>query len=129
MRYIKLSEKILDWEWFTDGNMVKLWLYLLLKAQQFENTRYRGIELKTGQLVTGRKQIAKETGLSEREVRTCLERLKSTNEIAIKATNKYSIVTLLKYDYYQSNEPYGVQQNDQLVDQQSTNNRPTIDHI
>ena len=127
MRYIKLSEGIINWEWFTDGNMLKLWLYLLLKAQQFEDTRYKGIELKTGQLVTGRKQISADTGLSEREVRTCLNRLKSTNEIAIKSTNKYSVITILKYDYYQSNDPYGVQQIDQQTDQQSTNNRPSSD--
>lgn len=125
MRYIKLSEGIINWEWFTDGNMLKLWVYLLVNAQQFEDTRYRGIELKTGQLVTGRKKISQETGLTEMQVRTCLNKLKSTNEITIETTNKYSVITILKYDLYQSNEPYGIQQINQENNQQITNEQPT----
>ena len=125
MRYIKLSEGIINWEWFTDGNMLKLWVYLLVNAQQFEDTRYKGIELKTGQLVTGRKKISQETGLTEMQVRTCLNKLKSTNEITIETTNKYSVITILKYDLYQSNEPYGNQQINQENNQQITNEQPT----
>lgn len=125
MRYIKLSEKILNWEWFTDGNMLKVWIFLLVNAQQFEDGRHRGVALKTGQLITGRKQISKETGLSEQQVRTCLNRLKSTNEITIETTNQYSIITILKYDLYQSNDPYYDQQINQDDNQRITNEQPT----
>lgn len=126
MRFIKLSEKIVDWEWFTDPKMVQIWVYLLVKAQQFEDGRYRGVDLKTGQIVTGRKEISRETGLSEQEVRTCLNRLKSTSEITIESTNKYSIITILKYDHYQSADAYGNQQINQQANQQSTNKQPAI---
>lgn len=125
MRYIKLSEKILDWEWFTDGNMLKVWIYLLVNAQQFEDGRHRGIEIKTGQVITGRKEISRETGLSEQQVRTCLNRLKSTNEITIESTNQYSLITILKYDIYQSGDVYGNQQNNQDPNQRITNEQPT----
>ena len=125
MRYIKLSEKILNWEWFTDGNMLKVWIYLLVNAQQFEDGRYRGVELRTGQVITGRKEISRETGLSEQQVRTCLNKLKSTNEITIETTNQYSLITILKYDKYQSKEAYNNQENNQEDNQQITNEQPT----
>lgn len=125
MRYIKLSEKILDWEWFTDGNMLKVWIYLLVNAQQFEDGRHRGIDIRTGQVITGRKEISRETGLSEQQVRTCLNRLKSTNEITIESTNQYSLITILKYDLYQSGDVYGNQQNNQDPNQRITNEQPT----
>ena len=128
MRFIKLSETIVDWEWFTDGNMLKLWIYLLVNAQQFGPTRYRGIELKTGQLVTGRKILSKATGLSEREVRTCINRLKATNEISVESTNQYSIITILKYDLYQSGMLYGGQQFGQQSDHRPSSDRPAGVH-
>ena len=125
MRFIKLSDKIVDWEWFTDGNMLKVWIYLLVNAQQFSDTRYRGVDLKTGQLITGRKQISRDTGLSEMQVRTCLNKLKSTNEITIEATNHYSLITIVKYGLYQSRDSYGNQQLNQELNQPITNGYPT----
>jgi len=41
--------------------------------------------------------------ISERGIRTALNHLKATSEIAIKTTNKYSIITVLKWEEYQSN--------------------------
>ena len=128
MRFVKLSETITDWEWFTDGNMLKVWIWLLVNAQQFEDGRFRGVELKVGQLVAGRKQIAKETGLSEMQVRTCLKRLESTNEITIKTTNKFSLITILKYGKYQAGDEYGNQQKNQQNNQRITNKQPTNNH-
>lgn len=127
MSWIKLDKKILDWEWFTDGNTLKVWIYLLVSAQQFEDTNYKGIELRTGQLITGRKQIMRETGLSEREVRTCLNRLKTTGEITIESTNQYSLITIVKYGIYQTGCTESDQQNVQQIAQQKTSQRPASD--
>lgn len=129
MRYIKLYEGITDWEWFTDGNMVKLWIYLLVRAQQFKDGSFHGKPLKTGQLITGRKKLAIETGMSEQQVRTCLNRLKSTNEITIESTNQYSLITIVKYGEYQFGEDDINQQNVQQFshpdNQQITSDQPT----
>ena len=116
--WIKTYRSIVEWEWHTDPNMVSLWMHLLVLAN-FEDKRWRGIVVKRGQLVTGRKALSDFTGISERTIRTCLKRLEETNEISIKTTNKYSVITILKYDSYQclGNE----------TDQQPTSNRPTTD--
>lgn len=124
MRYIKLCDKIVDWEWFTDGNMLKVWLYLLVKAQ-YADGKYRGVEVKRGQLLTGRKLIANETRLSEQQVRTCINRLKSSGQIAIESTNQYSLITIVKYDDYQGSDSYNIQQIIQPANLPITNDQPT----
>lgn len=107
--------------------MVRLFIYLLTHAQ-YKDSRYKGIEVKRGQIVVGRKKLANELSLSERQIRTCLNRLKSTNELTIKATNRYSVITIVKYDFYQCGGDESDQQTDQQRVTQATNKRPTIDH-
>ena len=98
--WIKLHRKFLTWEWYQNSHMVHLFIHLLLNANH-EPCRWQGIEVQRGQLVTGRKKLSDQTGISEQSVRTCLNYLKSTNEIASKSTNKFSIITICNYDSYQ----------------------------
>lgn len=107
--------------------MAHLFQHLFRETNSVDG-RWQGIEVKRGQIVTSRESLSLETGISVRSVRTCLERLKSTGELTIKTTNKYSIITLCNYDSYQKNFHKNDQQNDQQPDQQSTRNRPAIDH-
>lgn len=101
--WIKIYNKFLQWEWFDIAEMVQLFLYLLLNAN-YKDVVWRGIVVKRGQLITSRDKIGKDLRLAERKVRTCISRLKSTGEISIKTTNKYSIVTICKYDDYQNED-------------------------
>lgn len=101
--WVKLHRKIVDWEWYDDNKTFKLFIHLLLTANH-EDKQWHGILIKRGQKLTGRKKLAKETKLSERKIRTALNSLKMTNEIAIKTTSKYSIITVLKWDEYQIQE-------------------------
>lgn len=79
------------------------------------------IELSEGQFIFGRKKCSKETGLSEQIVRSCLQALKSTSNITIKSTNKFSIITIINWSSYQSEE----EENNQQITIKSTNNQPT----
>ena len=114
--WIKIHYKFLSWEWFQDDGMVRLFINLLLRAN-YQPKKWKGMAIERGQLVTGRKQLCLETGLSEQTVRTCLQRLEDTGEIIRKSTNKFSIVTICNYDTYQYE--------DNATNQQSTNNQPT----
>ena len=125
MRYIKLSTEICKWEWFTDGNMLKLWIYLLTNAQQFKETKYKGLVIRKGQVIVGRKKLAQELSMSEQQIRSCINRLKSTNEITTETTNKYTLITIVNYDKYQSNLTDINQQNNQVLNQRVTNKQPT----
>ncbi len=101
MSWVKLHRQLVDWQWYDEPNTFRLFLHILLKAN-FEQKDWHGVTIKPGQLITGRKQLAKELKLSEQEIRTSLTRLKSTKEITIKTTNKFSIITICKWDSYQS---------------------------
>ena len=98
--FIKLNRSILNWRWYKNANTMRVFIHLLLKANikdhDFENTT-----VKRGQLITSVRQLSKELKISERAVRTTLEHLKTTHEVTIKTTAKYSIVTIKKYDEYQ----------------------------
>lgn len=120
MGFIKLDRQILNWGWFKKPEMVQVWVYLLLTAQH-QDIYENGIYLKRGEVLFGRKKASRDLGLSEQTIRTCINRLKSTNEITTKSTNKYTIITILKYDDYQSNK----QKLTNKITTKSTYNQPT----
>lgn len=118
--WIKLHRKILDWEWFTSPSTLQLFIYLLLRANK-EDKKWRGLLIKRGQLVTSVATISEETKLSTQQVRTSLNRLKSTNEITSKTTNRFTLVTVCKYESYQLYEEVEQQTKQQAL--QQTNNK------
>lgn len=93
--WVKLHRKIIDWEWYTDSGTLHLYLHLLFKAN-FEPKKWQGITINRGQFITSIDKLAAELPLSVRQIRTRLDKLKSTNELTIKTTSKYSIITITK---------------------------------
>ena len=125
--WIKIHRSFLTWEWFDKAEMVQVFIYLLLKANH-DAKEWRGITIERGQFVTSVARIAQDTRLSTRTVRTCLERLKTTNEVTIETTSKYTLITINKYDIYQDMEDVTDKVNDDVCDKQTTNKRQTNDN-
>ena len=121
--YIKLHRKITRWEWYDDPETFRVFIHLLLMAN-YEDKRWHGILVRRGQLLTSRKTLAKETHLSEQKIRTALNHLKSTNEITIQSTNKWSLITVEKYSDYQVIHNEINQQDNQQANHQPTSNQP-----
>ena len=119
--WIKVHRKIEQWEWYTDANTFRLFFHLVLKANHADK-KWRGIIIKRGQIVTSSEHLANQLKLSRQQIRTSLNKLKSTNEITTKSTNKYIIVTIGKYDDYQSEDEKITNE----ITINSTNNQPTI---
>lgn len=120
--FIKLPRGLLDWRWYHNANAKAVFIHLLLKAN-FCEAEFENIIIKRGQLVTSRKQLSSELNISEQSIRTALKNLKSTNDITIDTTSKYSIITIVKYDDYQSST--NILTNSQpTANQQSTNDQP-----
>ncbi|MBD5224827.1 MAG: hypothetical protein HDS68_02525 [Bacteroidales bacterium] len=131
--WIKLFYRLLDWEWYGNPNMVALFIHLLLKAN-FKPQKWRASTIPRGTLVTNLAKLHQETGLSIQQIRTCLNRLKSTNEITIKTTNKEHIITLCNYKHYQSDaaelsKPANKQNNKPSTNHQQTINKPSTNPI
>lgn len=119
--WIKLHRGLLEWEWYDDINTKVLFLHLLLKANHKEK-KYRGKVIKVGQVMTGRKLLSLETGLTEQQIRTSLSKLKSTNEITIESNVQGTIIQVVKYKEYQ------VLTNEVTNEQPTSNQRATTNN-
>lgn len=116
--YIKLSRRILEWEWYSDINTKVLFLHMLLKAN-WKDGRFRGAVIPRGSFVSSLSKLAEETGLTDRKVRTALEHLKTTGEVTSRSHSKFTVFTIKNYDCYQSNDMQG--------DRQTTSKRQADD--
>lgn len=121
--WIKIHRKMVDWEWYSDTNTFRLFFHLLLTANS-EDKRWQGIVVKRGQVVISYDTIAKRLGLSIRQARTSLAKLISTNEITKQTTNRYTLVTICKYEDYQQN-PNEVRQAKSQAERQANDKQTT----
>ena len=125
--WIKLHRQILDWEWYSDINCSRLFIHLLLTANAKDKT-WKGTDIKRGQLVTSLQNLSTETGLTLQQLRTAIKKLESTNEITIKSTSKYTVVTIVNYEDYQdfgvdTNKVDNTHFNNPATNEQQTNNK------
>lgn len=121
--------RMLEWEWYDDLYMFRLFMHLLFKANPFDK-EWHGIPIKRGQYLTTLAELSAETGLTNQQVRSCLDRLTRTGEINKQSTNKFTIITICKYGKYQLS-PMCEQQtnNKQITNEQQTNNKQTTTTI
>jgi hypothetical protein len=117
--FVKIFRKMLNWEWYTDVNTKTLFLHCLLKAN-WKAGSWHGYKYEKGQFVTSLPSLAKETGLSVREVRTALNHLKSTGELTDWHDNKVRIITVVAYTGYQKSDRLNVSP---TTDKRQTNDR------
>lgn len=126
--WISLYKKFTHWEWYKNINVKTLFIHLLLKAS-YKDTEWNGIEVKRGQVITSRQHLAEETGLTEQQVRTSIKKLQSTNEITIKPTNKYSLITIEKYGFYQTDNIKSTNEITNETTEEITNELTTSNNI
>ena len=119
--YIRLPRTITGWRWYKDGNVLRLWLHLLLNAN-YEQSEFQDRIIGRGEQVTSLKALSESTGLSIQEVRTALGKLKRTGEILVNSNRHFTIVSILNYDKFQSDSA----DKQQTVNTQSTNKQQTV---
>lgn len=98
--FVKLYRNILDWEWYSDMNTFRVYIHMILSAN-WQDGRFRGVEIKRGSFVSSYGKLAEATGLSEKNVRTAVKHLEKTGEVACKGYNRFTVFTLKNYDKYQ----------------------------
>ena len=116
--FIVLYRSLLDWEWYTDEKVSRLFIHCLLKANHADK-KFRGNVIERGSFQTSYQMLSDETGLSVRSIRTSLNKLKTTGEVTIKTSTKNTVIIINNYDEYQSI--------DKQNDKQTTNKRQTSD--
>lgn len=98
--FVKIHRKLIQWGWYQDNVVKGVFLHLLLTAS-FKDAPWQGRIIKKGQVITSNKRLAEDLGFTTKQVRTALDKLKSTGEIICEGTNKYTLVTVVNWEEYQ----------------------------
>lgn len=104
--YIKLYRKITDWEHYTDGNTMRVYMHLLLMAVHERRNVY-GIILKRGQCISSSRRLSEDLCMCLQSVTVSLKKLKDSGEIITERAcggSNATIFTIVKYDEYQSTD-------------------------
>ena len=103
--YIKLHRKILDNPLvMKSSDHFAVWMYLLLNAAHKKYDTLIGSErvtLNPGQLVTGRKKIAKDLKINESKIQRILKLFENCQQIEQQTNNLCRVISILKWDDYQ----------------------------
>lgn len=98
--FIKLDRNILQWRWYKDANVFRVFIYLLITAA-YKATEKNGITLQRGQCLTTYKELASVNGISLKAIRTAVTKLNDTGEITIERKVRKLLITVTKYELYQ----------------------------
>jgi hypothetical protein len=124
--YIKTYRKLLDWEWYNEPNTMRLFFHCLLKAN-YQEKKWQGEIIPPGSFVTSSLKLAEELHLSRQQIRHAISNLQTTNNITIKTTNRFTVITVLNWAVYQGGELNETTNKTtiNLFDLQPTNNQQT----
>lgn len=98
--YIKLFRKMLDWEWYNHDVTKIVFIHLMMIAN-WQDTKWRGIDLHPGEVIRTNENLAKELRKSNQQVRTALKNLLSTGEITVRKSGRIRIITIQNWVQYQ----------------------------
>jgi hypothetical protein len=119
--WVKIWRKLLKSNVFGHEGLLKLWILCLLKANREEREVWfpghlTPIKLKPGQFITGRdalhhdyhqgdtnKRYARKAAPVAKTLFRWLEKLEKMQNLSIKKTNKYSIITVVNWSEHQEN--------------------------
>ncbi len=123
--WIKLYRKLKDSLVFDNPELLKVWIWCLLKATHDDYTQMIGlqeVELKKGQFIFGRKVAANELKMSESKTYRLIKKLENMQNLNIKANNKFSVITIENWEIYQSDNNNNEQQSEQQMNNKRTTN-------
>ena len=98
--YIKLHRKILDNGVFADAELLKVFVWCILKANTTSNVVY-GRKVDVGQFLTGRLTASEELHIKPSTIYKRLQKLKQQGYINLNSTTKNTLVTVINYKSYQ----------------------------
>lgn len=131
--WIKLHRKIRDNAIFNDPYLFRLWIICLTEATYKKREQVVGrqmVQLEPGQFVTGRFQMEQlfNRGLSREQQKSGISiwrwliNLKNAGFIDIKSNNKYSVITVENWAFYQQDVAIDEQQNEQKMNNKRSTN-------
>ncbi len=132
--WIKLHRDILESKCFAHPITLKIWIWLLAKAKHKPMVILlkvgRGnieVEIERGQLIFGRFKAEEELSIDGSTIYKHIQKLQDWGNIIIDSNNQYSVITICKYDDYQTflGEEEQPSNNQVTTKEQPSNNQVT----
>jgi len=137
--WIKIHRGILDSYAFANPVSLKIWVWMLLKANYKASfvplkvgLGVSSIKVERGQFIFGRIKAEEELSISGSTIYRQMQKFEDLGQIKIDVNSTFSIVTVCNYDTYQSKKDNSEQQlnsNRTAIEQQLNNDRTPIEHI
>lgn len=105
--YVRLWRRFLDDGYLQNANRCVFMLWCLLKATHQPHTVAVGmqrIELAPGEFIFTLRNAAQDLKLSVKQIRVIAATLKNSGFLALKTTNKFSVISIVNWPIYQAAE-------------------------
>jgi len=120
--YIKLYRKLTDSRVFHNEGLLKVWIWCLLQANHEgawvsirSGRNVVEVWVNPGQFIFGRESAAKQLMMSPSTVWKRVKKLKTIGNCDIESNSKYSVITIINWTIYQSDEKKGDSKGDSRV--------------
>lgn len=130
--FIKLDTKILDSWCFADPANLKIWIWLLSKANykksHFELFVGKGsitVTIDRGQVIYRKSTAEKELCIDNSTIERRLKKMQDQDMIIVSPSHQYTIITICNYDNYQSRK----EKSEPTMSHQQANDEPTMKPI
>lgn len=97
---MKLWRSIEDWEWYNDVPCRLLFMHCLVKVNRLPGT-FQGEPIAPGEWPTSLPKMALGAGISEQQVRTAINKLRSTGDIRDRSTGAFRVVSVCNWEHWQ----------------------------
>ncbi len=128
--WIKLYRKLIHSPIFENEKALKVWIWCLIKATHVEREQVVGrqtVHLNKGEFIFGRKKASEELKIKEKTLYDYMKLLESLHMIGIKSSNKFSVVSIEKWEDYQGHEIKS--DNKGTTDEQQMNTNKNVKNI
>lgn len=105
--WIKLYRKILKSPIWDNEKALKIWIWCLIKATHKKRVQLVGqqeVILEKGQFIFGRKKASEELLMTESTIYKYIKLLEKLQMISVNSNNKFSVVSIEKWEDYQVEE-------------------------
>lgn len=105
--WIKLHRKLQEKGYYKNSKYVHLWVHLLLSANHKSKEfmwNNQIIIVKEGQMITGRDELSKATGIKSGSIENILKMLESEHQIEQQKTTKYRLITIVNWKEHQKSD-------------------------
>lgn len=102
--WIKIHRKLIESNVFKNEKILKVWIWCLLKATHKDYEQIVGtqvVKLRPGQFIFGRNKGADELNMKPSTLYKYMRVLEKCQNLELKCNNKYTVVTIVKWDLYQ----------------------------